>query len=546
VIDVSDPTSPTIVGRADLPGGVYGSGNSVALAGSHAYVTGGDLHVIDVSGPASPTVVGSTDTPGDAEDVAIAGSYAYVADGSSGLQVIDVSDPTLPTIVGSTDTPGYGNGVAVAGSYAYVADGSAGLQVIDVSSPASPTIVGSTDTPDCAYGVVIATSFAFVADGISGLQVIDVSDPTSPTIVGSVETQGIALSVAVAGSYAYVCVCQIFYWTGLQVIDVSDPDSPTIVGSVETPGAVGVAVAGSFAYVADGSSGLQVIDVSDPTLPTIVGSTDSPGYGYGVAVAGSYAYVAADSYAGLKVIDVSDPSSPAVLGRAGTPGAARGVAVEGSYAYVADGRRGLQVLPEQCEDPDPVELAWFEVAAVANSVTITWETSIETDHLGFHIDRAKAGSDHFERLNRDLVPVAGESGRRYEFIDRAVIGGETYAYRLVAVDLTGGEQWFDLGSATVGRTPPSRLVLHQNHPNPFNPTTRITFELPHPGHVSLRIYDVGGHVVRTLFDGRLGTDTREIEWDGRDNHGSRLGSGVYFYCLRTGDQSLTRKLVMIE
>ena len=80
--------------------------------------------------------IGSVDTWGEATRVAVAGSYAYVADGGLGLQVIDVSNPALPTIVGFAMTQGGAVGVAVAGSYAYVAvdGGGIGLEVFDVSN----------------------------------------------------------------------------------------------------------------------------------------------------------------------------------------------------------------------------------------------------------------------------------------------------------------------------------------------------------------------------------------------------------------------------
>ncbi len=80
---------------------------------------------------------------------------------------------------------------------------------------------------------------------------------------------------------------------------------PSILGSVDTPGrALGVAVSGGVAYVADGFSGLQVIDVSDPGSPVILGSVDTPRFARGVAVSGAVAYVA-DAGSGLQVIDVS-------------------------------------------------------------------------------------------------------------------------------------------------------------------------------------------------------------------------------------------------
>ncbi len=80
---------------------------------------------------------------------------------------------------------------------------------------------------------------------------------------------------------------------------------PSILGSADTPDfALGVAVSGAVAYVADWTSGLQVIDVSDPGSPVILGSVDTPGQAFGVALSGAVAYVA-DDRSGLQVIDVS-------------------------------------------------------------------------------------------------------------------------------------------------------------------------------------------------------------------------------------------------
>ncbi|MCX6679553.1 MAG: hypothetical protein NTX42_04190 [Methanothrix sp.] len=160
--------------------------------------------------------------------------------------------------------------------------------------------------------------------------------------VGSYNTPGFATGVALSGSYAYVADCD----SGLKIIDVSNPTSPLLKGSYDTPGyAYGVALSGSYAYVADGDSGLQIIDVSNPASPLLKGSYDTPGYAYGVALSGSYAYVA-DSYSGLKIIDVSNPDSPLLKGSYDTPGYAYGVALSGSYAYVADSDSGLQILAE--------------------------------------------------------------------------------------------------------------------------------------------------------------------------------------------------------
>ena len=74
------------------------------------------LQVIDISDPTDPTLAGTCDTPGHARGVAVSGDHAFVADYAAGLQVIDICDPTDPTLVGSYDTPGECMGVAVAGT----------------------------------------------------------------------------------------------------------------------------------------------------------------------------------------------------------------------------------------------------------------------------------------------------------------------------------------------------------------------------------------------------------------------------------------------
>jgi hypothetical protein len=77
--------------------------------------------VVNVSNPAAPFEVGYVDTPDVAHGVAVAGSYAYVADEDAGLRVVNVSDPAAPVEVGFYDTPGWASRVAVAGGYVHLA-----------------------------------------------------------------------------------------------------------------------------------------------------------------------------------------------------------------------------------------------------------------------------------------------------------------------------------------------------------------------------------------------------------------------------------------
>ncbi len=94
---------------------------------------------------------------------------------------------------------------------------------------------------------------------------------------------------------------------------------------------------------------------------------------------------------------------------------------------------------------------------------------------------------------------------------------------------------------------PRTTVLYPNIPNPFNPATRIRFDLAEDGRVVLRIYDVAGRRVRTLLDEDMAAGhNRSVVWNGLDDDGQRASSGVYFYRLDAGGKSLTRKLVVMK
>jgi hypothetical protein len=88
--------------------------------------------------------------------------------------------------------------------------------------------------------------------------------------------------------------------------------------------------------------------------------------------------------------------------------------------------------------------------------------------------------------------------------------------------------------------------LAPNVPNPFNPSTAITFRLPASGRASLEVFDLRCRRVKILFQGRAGQGSHTVYWDGTDSEGRRLASGVYFYRLKAGEESITRKMILVK
>ncbi|MBI3005318.1 MAG: T9SS type A sorting domain-containing protein, partial [Ignavibacteriales bacterium] len=95
--------------------------------------------------------------------------------------------------------------------------------------------------------------------------------------------------------------------------------------------------------------------------------------------------------------------------------------------------------------------------------------------------------------------------------------------------------------------PVTQYELDQNYPNPFNPTTTIRFLLPTSGTASLRIFDINGREVRTLFANKeFDAGRSTVQWDGRNNAGKPVASGTYFYRLEVGSYSNTRKMILLK
>ncbi len=88
--------------------------------------------------------------------------------------------------------------------------------------------------------------------------------------------------------------------------------------------------------------------------------------------------------------------------------------------------------------------------------------------------------------------------------------------------------------------------LAQNRPNPFNPTTTVSYSISKPGYVSLRVFGVDGSLVRTLVDRDQKPNRYDVVWDGTDDEGRRVASGVYFYSLRTPLFIATKKMVLLK
>ncbi len=175
-----------------------------------------------------------------------------------------------------------------------------------------------------------------------------------------------------------------------------------------------------------------------------------------------------------------------------------------------------------------------------DAVEITWSLYSDTAVLEFEIWRREVPDDRYELLGRKT----SSDGGTFAYRDDTARPGCEYGYRVDVLDskavLTSFEVLFTV--------PLQKTALRQNWPNPFNPSTMIQYTLADGGPVTLRIYDTAGHLVRTLVDEaqtpRAGGF--HVSWDGKNEAGRNVSSGVYFCRLTAGAPARTIKMVLMR
>ena len=88
--------------------------------------------------------------------------------------------------------------------------------------------------------------------------------------------------------------------------------------------------------------------------------------------------------------------------------------------------------------------------------------------------------------------------------------------------------------------------IHQNHPNPFNPVTTLSYDLPEDGIVNITIYDIVGRQVKALLNSPQTAGHRSIQWNATNNAGQQVPAGVYLYRIEAGEFRQTKKIVLLK
>jgi hypothetical protein len=181
----------------------------------------------------------------------------------------------------------------------------------------------------------------------------------------------------------------------------------------------------------------------------------------------------------------------------------------------------------------PTRLAGFVSTWKDEYVEVSWTLSELTENVTFEVMRKEEPEGKYRMIAPEIELLDFQA----RFEDASVIRGRTYTYRISAVEDGTAMVLFE----TTVSIPSLKLTLYQNYPNPFKPETVIRFDLPEPASVELTVYDASGRRVATVLNGNRERGTHEVPFNARG-----LASGVYFYKLKVGSKTFSRKMILLR
>lgn len=191
------------------------------------------------------------------------------------------------------------------------------------------------------------------------------------------------------------------------------------------------------------------------------------------------------------------------------------------------------------EVPLPVELVSFTATAKRKNIELQWNTASEINNSGFDIER-KNGSANWTKIGFVEGNGTTNAPQEYRFTDN-VATAQTYQYRLKQIDRDGKFEYSVSVEATVTLTAED-FKLSQNYPNPFNPSTTFSFAMKNAELTTVKVYNLVGQEVATLFNGVAQPDQIYVmKFDGKD-----LSSGIYFYSLRSASRNEVKKMMLMK
>jgi len=571
IFDVSDPVSPVSIGFLDL-GQTYGQ-KDIAIHNNYSYLVCptceepytepyiNDVRIVDISNPSQLTLENIVEIPGYAYDIRISDNFAYVSAMDSGLFVLDLSDPVNPAFITPTSMCEYTYDTFLLSDTALVADGLFGLKIINFENPETPELLLKYGIMGAIYGLGGDGDYLYEYGGIY-INVFDISNPQLPSLVSVFTREENYLSFKSAmfcGGRGYMISTD----RQLTILDMTDPANIEELGCVDfeanSISNMELALNGDYLYIFYHSywdsypnqQSFWIADVSNPVEPEIVAeNTIASGTVNSIEIdttnnllIQAYGWFAPEAGGVFSIFDLTDPLEPVFISQIDLVSLPRDLILVDDIAFLLLNSWLYIIDISDPENPQIVTTEWmmYNCHEMYYKDDYIYALFSNADEAGMYVINVEDTSNPFKKGTYPLTPDFDYS---YIYCDGNFAYVSEDYYTLLSLDCSQALP-VELSNP---KYIPSEIKVYPPHPNPFNPTATITFDLPVAAKVKFDVFDITGrNVVPTdryktdPYGGYYSSGTHSITFDGSD-----LASGIYLYRLTAGEQIATGKMVLLK
>ncbi len=567
IVDLSQPDNLTVLGTLPFESSIYG----MIECGSLAYIgTEEDWNIFDFSNPSSPELIAQLPDP--ALSFALEGQTLLVGRQNE-IATYDVSDPAVPVLLNTLETEYEVHDLEIHnGLVSALQPGVEAADLFWLLEDGSLEWITGYSGWYLFADVFLSDEYIYFCND-TNINLINLADLHTVTGGDHVDTPGVVAAMEMNGSFGFFPMGNY----GLIVYDFEDPQEPVLVGSGFTPhGVTSIVLRDNYAYLA-GYDGLSVLDVTDPTLPHLVGTTDNVNSYDTLDISLDQNTIwLAEELRSVSSVDVSDPAHPQpgiilpfrAMAVEAKNGLLHTISGDGIYRIhclatsdpeeianiqLAPGGSSIEVIDNlvlvghywyglsflDISDPhNPVLINHIKVMGGARRISVKGHQAVISNYRLTHI------LDISDPLNVDNVGTIWDGGINHTIL----AGGEIvvhhyrgYIYSLQVYPSPCGIL------SPVQEIPLAPAALLSIHPNPFNPQTTISFDLPNPSAVTVQIYDLTGRLVQTLASGQvMSAGLQTWTWLGCDTQGRDVSSGVYLVRLEADQFQTTGRMVLVR
>ncbi|MCX6149289.1 MAG: T9SS type A sorting domain-containing protein [Ignavibacteriales bacterium] len=418
-----------------------------------------------------------------------------------------------------------------------------GIEICNINNLNNPAI-------ESIYGANIGHPINFIKEGNyiyttnmgDGLKIIDVSDSSVPKIIGELDLNGCTRNIVISGNYAYLAD----YIKGLEIIDISNPNKPELISTLNIPLASDLDIRKDKIFLINDKNEVFVIDITNKYQPEMEYSKSIQPFYFQyfgeykkIKITGDNIWVKFDN-SPLYAFQYSNKNFTEIF----------------KYDYVVSNEpnellcldsllflvqiNGTQIFePYNLQFISEISPLWF---ANIKSVSLDIAKKILYALISYDFGSRILKYDFTNPAEPKLI----EGGIILDFPPEHILFNDDLLFVLTRDGIT-----IYLPDKISGilrdeeKTSKITFQLSQNFPNPFNPTTKIKFQIANFEFVSLKVYDILGNEVATLVNEEIPlsgtTGNYEVEFDG-----SNLSSGIYFYVLNYDDLRISKKMCILK